>query len=322
MTRSLVAASLAALFLVSAPPRAAAVRADLLSPVFRTDFESGMPPEISAPGATLVPVQGWNGLGHPGLEFGGQFLRYAATELQDTRLVLRQLPPHTHLDLVFLLAVIDSWDGTELFQVRVDGALRWSHWFQLALGDTSSYAPAPGALLRSGSELGFSLGSYYSRDRAYDLGRDPAFQLIPHTADTLEVVWSLGAVSGNAAQNWQGGDDESWAIDAVHVFLYPAGTGDAPPAHENESLALRAPSPNPTRGPRVAFSCTLGAHEPALLELFDIGGRRVAARRLDAPLAGMQRVDLEIGSRRAAGLHLARLTQGREQRTARVVIVP
>ena len=86
----------------------------------------------------------------------------------------------------FLLGLIDSWDGTELMQISVDGVMKFNHWFQLATGDTTDYFPAPpGAILRMGSNLGFSAGSYYGRDRAYDLGVEPAFLDIPHTADSV-----------------------------------------------------------------------------------------------------------------------------------------
>ena len=62
-------------------------------------------------------------------------------------MVLRNLPAHTRVSLGFLLAVIDSWDGAELLRVSVDGQEQFSHWFRLALGDTSSYVAPPGGLL-------------------------------------------------------------------------------------------------------------------------------------------------------------------------------
>jgi len=189
--------------------------------VFQTDFESGLPPELSAPGAALEGVQGYAGLGTVERRFEGNFLRYSAEPILPTTLVLTGLPPHESVGVGFLLAVIDSWDGAELFQVRVDGQLLFSHWFQLATGDSSSYDAPPGALLSSGSDLGFSGGSFFNRDRAYDLAVDPAFRSIPHTGSTLTVEWTLDAISGGGAQNWQAGADESWAIDELSVVLDP-----------------------------------------------------------------------------------------------------
>jgi hypothetical protein len=187
--------------------------------VFYTDFESGLPAEMSAPGAVIEGVQGYAGLGPLGNKFTGNFLRYTSVPLFDTQLTLTGLPAHTHVSLGFLLGLIDSWDGTELFQVTVDGNLLFNHWFQLATGDASSYAAPPGGLLSSGVNLGFSNGGYWYRDRAYNMAVEPAFIMIPHTASTLTVVWKLSAVSGPAAQQWQGGTDESWAIDNVHVSV-------------------------------------------------------------------------------------------------------
>ena len=208
--------------------------------VFSTDFETEIPPELTAPGATIEAVQGYAGLGSVGNQFTGNFLRYANSGIFDTTLTLTNLPPHDRLSLGFLLGVIDSWDGTELLELRVDGHLLFSNWFQLAQGDSSSYVAPQGGLLSSGSDLGFSGGGYYNHDRAYDMSREPAFKTIVHGADTATIIWSLGATSGGAAQNWQGGSDESWAIDNVVVKVdtvtgrcsQPVSSGATPTASD------------------------------------------------------------------------------------------
>lgn len=197
--------------LVTVPARAVTV--------FSADFESGLPPEFSAPGAAIESVQGYAGLGTPGNQFGGDFLRYASTQVLDTDLVLTGLPPHDTLTLGFLLAVIDSWDGVELLEVLVDGTVLFSHSFQLATGDSSSYTAPPGGLLSSGTDLGFSAGGFYARDRAYDMSLEPAFIGIPHSADSVTIRWRLQATPGGGASFWQGGGDESWGIDNVTVSV-------------------------------------------------------------------------------------------------------
>lgn len=305
------AVAIALLALAAPSPRAATLQ-------WSTDFEGGIPAEISAPGSQLDGVQGWAGLGAPGNQFGGQFLRYTQQQLYDTRLVLRNLPAHTHVSLGFLLAIIDSWDGVELMQVTVDGQLAFSHWFQIASGDTCDYPPPPGALLSEGRELGFSLGSWYARDRAYDLGADPAFQDIPHTADSLVVVWKLDAVPGGGANYWQGGGDESWAIDNVRVWLSSAA--DVPGAGP-AALALAGAQPNPSRDGRLRVRMSLPASAAGRLEAFDAAGRRVASRDLGALGAGTHLVDLGDGAHFAPGLYLLRLTHGGESRTARAVVM-
>src|SRR5262249_1293188 len=99
------------------------------------------------------PVQGFAGLGTPGNQFAGSFLRYADGDLFDMALTLTDLPAHDTLTLGFLLAVIDSWDGTELLEVTVDDMVVFSHSFELATTDTSSYVPPEGGLLSSGTDL-------------------------------------------------------------------------------------------------------------------------------------------------------------------------
>src|SRR5690349_1263943 len=67
-------------------------RAAASTTVFTTDFESGIPPQFSAPGAFLDGVQGYAGLGPPGRQFGGQFLHYVSLSILPTTLTLRGLP--------------------------------------------------------------------------------------------------------------------------------------------------------------------------------------------------------------------------------------
>jgi ABC-type multidrug transport system permease subunit len=102
-----------------AMPRIA--NAQAATTVFSTDFESGLPAQFSAPGSVIDGVQGYAGLGPLGNQFSGSFLHFTSTPLFDTQLSLTGLPAHDHLNLRFLLALIDSWDGTELMQVLVDG---------------------------------------------------------------------------------------------------------------------------------------------------------------------------------------------------------
>jgi hypothetical protein len=185
--------------------------------VFYSDFESGLPAEMSAPNATIEGVQGWNGLGPVGNQFSGNLLRYTSQSLADTKVTLTGLPVHNYVTIGFLLAVIDSWDGVELLNITVDGNLVFQNWFQIATGDASSYVAPAGGLLSSGTNLGFNPGGNHNRDRAYDMTIDPSFISIPHTADSIEISWFITAISGPAASQWQGGDDESWGIDNVKV---------------------------------------------------------------------------------------------------------
>lgn len=287
--------------------------------VYSTDFEAGLPHGFEAPGCTIEGVQGYAGLGPAGRPFGGNFLRYTTTAVVPTSLVVRNLPPHDRLDVRFLLAIIDSWDSTEIFEVRVDDALLFAHRFSLALADTTTYSPAPpGTILSMGTDLGFTIGSYYGRDRAYDLGADPAFLGIPHTADSVTVRWSLSAYSGSTADAWQGGGDESWGIDAVRIETDLQST-DVGPDRQAGRLAVAA-WPNPALGHRVRLVLSLAAGAAARVELLDVTGRRVDAAEIAGGPARSLPVELASGKRLAPGLYFARLTQEGASRTARVVI--
>lgn len=240
--------------------------------IYWTTFDDGIPAEITGPGVQVESVQGYAGLGADGNRFDGDLLRYHTQTLYDTVLTLTDLAPHTHISLGFLLAVIDSWDGTELFEVLVDGQTVFSHWFQLATGDDSSYVAPPGGLLSSGTNLGWTAGSYHGRDRALDLSLEPAFHSIPHTASTLTIVWRIGAVSGGAAQNWQGGMDESWGIDNLVVS---AGSQTSSASLPPVAAALLGNAPNPFN-PSTHISYVLPAGGATItLTVHDLAGRLV-----------------------------------------------
>ena len=86
------------------------------------------------------------------------------------------------------------------------------------------------------------------------------------------------------------------------------------------TLALAGVHPNPSDGELlVTFSLASGA--PAVLELFDVSGRRVAGRAVGSLGTGTHvlRMDPAAG-RLSAGLYYLRLVQGDLARTARVVV--
>ena len=287
--------------------------------VFSTNFESGLPPEFSAPGAVIEGVQGYAGLGPVGRRFAGNFLHYTSVALFPTTLTVRHLPAHDHLSVKSLLAIIDSWDSTEIMQIWVAGNLRFANRFSLALADTTTYFPAPpGAILSMGTNLGFTFGSYYGHDRAYDLGVEPAFLDLPHTADSVVVAWTISALSGPAADQWQGGTDESWGIDAVAVEVSTQATG-VPSDPAPGRLAVSA-APNPVRGRVVRLQLSLPAAGGALVELIDLAGRRMSSLELGSAASGPRGVELPFEVRLAPGLYFARVTQGTQARTARVVV--
>lgn len=289
--------------------------------VFYTDFESGLPAQMTAPGAAIEGVQGYNNLGPVGNKFGGSLLRYSAVPLSDTQLTLSGLPAHDHLSLAFLAAIIDSWDGTELWKITIDGTEVFSHWWEIAVGDNSDYVAPAGGLLSSGVNLGWNPGGYFYKDRAYNMGVDPVFT-VAHSASTVTIVWKIGAISGPAANQWQGGVDESWGIDNVKVSVSTTTTavGDTP----SSAITLLPNSPNPFSGGtmfRAALPQNAGS---AHIDVFDISGRRVAERTLPAN-GGMQDLYFDgrdsRGNQLSSGVYFYRLTVGAESRTQKFVIM-
>src|SRR5215510_5680106 len=66
--------------------------------VFSADFNAPPIPAQMIPGvAQLTGAQGYAGLGHPGNQFGGQFLRSPTGNV--VMLALNNLPPHSALDI-------------------------------------------------------------------------------------------------------------------------------------------------------------------------------------------------------------------------------
>jgi hypothetical protein len=190
--------------------------------VYFNDFDGGLTvaPGVSAslPVVTAIEgVQGYSGLGSPGNQFGGDFLRNTSTgnPASSTTLTLTGLPAHTSVNVNFLLGIIDSWDGygvgwgPDAFNVMVDGVSVFSQVFAIASG-SMTYLPGPGVQLSVGSNLGFG-GSW--TDNAYNMYEESAFQNIGHTGSSLTISWFASGAG------WQGGGDESWAIENVRVDL-------------------------------------------------------------------------------------------------------
>ena len=140
---------------------------------------------------------------------------------------------------------------------------------------------------------------------------------IPHTSDSVTVVWNLGAYSGSAADAWQGGGDESWGIDAVRIRVDQQNTG-VPSDFAAGQLAVVA-TPNPAPRGRVHLSLSLPRQSPARVDLLDLAGRRVASEEVLGSGPGVRSIG--IGGRGIApGLYVARVTQDGVSRTARIMI--
>ncbi|MBM4363267.1 MAG: hypothetical protein FJ104_11340 [Deltaproteobacteria bacterium] len=198
--------------------------------VLSLDFEGTTPANMDVGGGTLTPSQGFAPLGPEGNQFGPTFLR--STTGNTVTITFSALPAHTSISVDFLFAAIDSLDGTgsfpagDFFRIDLDGQAIFRESFANATdSQIQSYVPPPGVELARRVDLGFSgPGSFYT-DSAYDLGADPAFDDIPHTASSAVLTFTL---EGAGAQDI---NDESWAIDNLRVT-----TGDTPRLRDGGSL--------------------------------------------------------------------------------------
>ena len=201
--------------------------------VFSSDFNS-VPADVNAGTALLTGVQGYAGLGQPGNQFGGQFLRSATAN--KVTLTLLNLPAHDALSVQFLFAAIDSLDGTgtfpsgDYFRIDIDGVNRFRESFANALdSQVQSYVSPTGVELARKADLGFGGPGGFYRDSAYDLGADPTFQQFAHTGSSVTIDFWMEGVG------LQSLDDESWAMDNLRVTAFNATT---PPVPEPSTYAL------------------------------------------------------------------------------------
>jgi len=186
--------------------------------VFSSDFNGSMiPAEISGPG-TLASVEGYDGRGPAGNTFTGQFLHNAATgnPAAATTLTLTNLPPHNTLSIHFLLAIIDSWAGNnDRFTVTLDDVTVFSDTFRN--NNTGQGYPYPaGTLIFRAQEAAGTSGTNAFRDSGYDMTRESSFRDIPHSASTATITFFA------SGSGWDGGSDESWAIDNLEVTVSSA----------------------------------------------------------------------------------------------------
>ncbi len=181
------------------------------------DFEGNKPAQFSS--GTRVASEGFSAHG-----FGSQLLvsQGGTNAGNAVTLTLTGLPIHTSIDLDFLLAIINSWDGWapapgghDLFNVEVDGVSVYRyHFSNLWLGNMIN--PPPGtAIVFQTNNVGFPVtggGQVDWADSAYRVG----LRALPHSASTLTIRWYA---DGNG---WTGGTnptDEFWGIDNLRVGL-------------------------------------------------------------------------------------------------------
>jgi hypothetical protein len=198
------------------PPIEKAVPTSGTFEVYFDDFDDGLRlhPGIRATLAgadtRLVSVEGFSDFG-----FSDMFARNDSSVSEPTTLRLENLPPHESVSIGSLLAILDSWDGTtehgpDFLNVSVDGTSIFSYVMCRCDGTPENYGPPLGGELVYQQYLAVT---EINQDDGYDLGVDPTFQNIPHTASSLEVAfWATGP-------HWTGVSDESFAIENLRILL-------------------------------------------------------------------------------------------------------
>ncbi len=167
---------------------------------------------------TLWDGEGFKGLGPTGNQFGGYLWRMPTGKTLQLSL---SLPPHSALSIEFLLAAIDSLDGSGTFpagdvlRIEVDGVVVFRESFANATtSQIQSYVPPPGGELARRVDLGFTKGEFYL-DSAYNMALEPRLKRIPHTRPTALITFVF------EEEGSQGLMDESWGMDNLKVILHP-----------------------------------------------------------------------------------------------------
>jgi len=211
--------------------------------VLSTDFDGGLPSEFSGVTSLEQVPNGFNPYGPT-----GNVLRNTSSgnPAAATFITLSNLPAHTGISIRYELLIIDSWDGStqlggaappDFFNLTLDGVSKFSATFDNFRFDDQT-TPTSNKLTPANVNLGYvgdvgggigndqgqiDYGQITYYDSVYNMGAAVAgLQNMAHTANS--AVISLFA----SGSGWQGGGDESWAIDHVVVTLEGVGVVDIP----------------------------------------------------------------------------------------------
>ncbi len=175
--------------------------------VFTTDFESGVPSEISGTGAleSTGSTPAIAGLGN-------NFFRNAGGLGEDTFLTLAGLAPHTSVTLTLTFIAADSWDGggaiahsccqPDLLRISADGVDVYLESFRNVF--------TPTALTTDANAVNIGFGSYVTNGNWSDSIWQISFSFA-HTGSSLELAFAPEGAG------WQAGNDESIGLDNITI---------------------------------------------------------------------------------------------------------
>jgi hypothetical protein len=189
---------------------------------------------------------------------------------------------------------------------------------------------AGGAIVCWDDARGASVDIYAQHVRA-DGSLDPAWpsggRAVCAAAGSQSGILALADGAGGAILTWndQRGGDQNSDVYAQRVQANGVlgGTVVDVPFDGSQALALSldAVRPNPWHGRALTLSFSLATEEPAMLEVLDIAGRRVAMQELTARGPSRATTKLVLGSPVAPGVYLVRLRQGDRVRLQRFVVL-
>jgi hypothetical protein len=192
----------------------------------------------------------------------------------------------------------------------------------------------PGVQVRGDSQLESigaddqeSAGMDYSHSSGDDAEADDSAIRSGHTDAGAMVAWAdnRGQACGDCVN--------SQADSPFAMLLTPQGPATVPSAASLAPISVSQPdySRTPPGSPGLSLSMrstgaqtvnlSLEGDSPALLEIFDVGGRRLWSREVGGLGTGVHEVRLGDGERYHAGVYMARLTQGSHVVRAHVAVI-
>ena len=155
----------------------------------------------------------------------------------------------------------------------------------------------------------------------YRVYRGATSVFVPSIANLIATRSDTGYVDPGAAGQY-------YRLSAVDVngnesgFATPSPGGTTDVGLEQPlAFALAGPHPNPARGSRLIVDFVLARPLPARIDLLDVIGRLVTTREVSSLGIGRHTLDLSAGRHLPPGLYMVRLSQGRDVRSLRAVVL-